>query len=36
MSIDLTNSSLLDEEMSARALNVFLSNVLPRIKLGEV
>ena len=35
MSIFLTGLSLLDE-MSARALNVSLSNVLPRNKVGEV
>ena len=32
----LVGISSLDEEMSARALNVSLSNVLPRIKVGEV
>ena len=35
MFMDLTVSLELDE-MSARALNVSLSNVLPRIKVGEV
>ena len=35
MFINLAGISLLDEGMSAHALNVFLSNVLPRIKVDE-
>ena len=36
MFVFLVFMSLLDKEMSAHALNVSLSNVLPRIKVGEV
>ena len=35
MFINLVGISLLDEGMSARAFNVSLSNVLPRIKVDE-